>query len=357
MKNPFINLGKQLPPLRYPIIIYGAGIVGQTLLDTIGIKKVVFFVDKHKKGSMKGVPIHGLDHLTHDYPIVIASIIWEREIYHQLLDSGFKPYPYTFLNYLYPETYNYHHYTDLNRSLKDTKGISSARALWKDKESLHIFDTILKFRKQFYFDVPMDSILSKDPQYFIPELRLNNREVFVDCGSYSITGSSIIDFFHHAKGKVYAFELDNKNYRKLLSRVKKHKDVHIYNIGVYKRNGEMPAFVNGETESRLVNYEKTVLYPIRKETKKYTVRVVALDEFLPEIPTFIKMDIEGSEYDALLGLRKTIRIHKPKLAICVYHKPTDLWKIPLLIHEMNPSYRFYLRHHSQELIETVMYAV
>jgi hypothetical protein len=44
------------------------------------------------------------------------------------------------------------------------------------------------------------------------------------------------------------------------------------------------------------------------------------------------------------------------LAVCVYHVQNHLWKLPLLIHSLNPGYRFYLRPHGQ-VWETICYAV
>jgi hypothetical protein len=83
---------------------------------------------------------------------------------------------------------------------------------------------------------------------------------------------------------------------------------------------------------------------------------VKLDTYVKEPVTFIKMDIEGGEYNALVGAREIIREQKPKLAISVYHRDDDLIKIPLLIHEMLPEYRFYLRHHTPFNVDTVLYA-
>lgn len=71
---------------------------------------------------------------------------------------------------------------------------------------------------------------------------------------------------------------------------------------------------------------------------------------------YIKMDIEGSEADALAGAHETILRFRPKLAICLYHKPADLWSIPLSIKQRYPFYRLYLDHHTLHNQETVMYA-
>lgn len=73
--------------------------------------------------------------------------------------------------------------------------------------------------------------------------------------------------------------------------------------------------------------------------------------------TFVKLDIEGAELAALKGAESTIREQKPKLAVCVYHKPEDIWEIPALVLEYNPGYRLWLRHYSLSRYDTVLYAV
>ena len=73
--------------------------------------------------------------------------------------------------------------------------------------------------------------------------------------------------------------------------------------------------------------------------------------------TFIKMDLEGAEYEALIGAKKIIKKWKPKLAISLYHKPEDVWELPSLILDMNPSYSLYLSHYSIATAETVLYAL
>ena len=80
------------------------------------------------------------------------------------------------------------------------------------------------------------------------------------------------------------------------------------------------------------------------------------DEVGEDKVTFIKMDVEGAELSALQGACKTIKANKPHLAICVYHKHSDLYDIPKYLLELVPEYRFVVRHYTSCMWETVLYA-
>lgn len=88
--------------------------------------------------------------------------------------------------------------------------------------------------------------------------------------------------------------------------------------------------------------------------------MIAIDDFCDwaglDKVDYIKMDIEGSEADALAGCRRTIEKWRPKLAISVYHRFADLWTITNALASRYPFYRFYLGHHSLHGEETVLYA-
>lgn len=69
------------------------------------------------------------------------------------------------------------------------------------------------------------------------------------------------------------------------------------------------------------------------------------------------MDIEGAEYNALMGAKNHITKYNPVLAVCIYHNQADFIVIPKLVLSLNKKYKVYLRHYTQGVFETVMYFV
>ncbi len=59
---------------------------------------------------------------------------------------------------------------------------------------------------------------------------------------------------------------------------------------------------------------------------------------------YIKTDIEGSELKALQGAEKTIRTHKPRLAIALYHRDDDFVVIPDYLRKLSLGYDLFLDH-------------
>lgn len=87
------------------------------------------------------------------------------------------------------------------------------------------------------------------------------------------------------------------------------------------------------------------------------VKVAAISDVIDQAPTYIKMDVQTFETYALLGVMDDIIKHKPKLAICIYHKFSDLWDLPLLLKLWVPEYELFMRHYDCTQEETVIYAL
>jgi FkbM family methyltransferase len=72
---------------------------------------------------------------------------------------------------------------------------------------------------------------------------------------------------------------------------------------------------------------------------------------------FVKLDIEGSEFDAIHGAAGVIEKFRPRLAISLYHLPDDLFRIILHIKERHPFYRMFLDHYTIHTEESVLYCL
>jgi len=95
--------------------------------------------------------------------------------------------------------------------------------------------------------------------------------------------------------------------------------------------------------------------------QQVTVRRMTLDEAAQGLGMdrvdMIKMDVEGAELETLQGATGLLRRHRPRLAVCLYHKPQDHLEIPAFLHGLDLGYRFYLEHHFVNAWETVLYAL
>jgi FkbM family methyltransferase len=185
-----------------------------------------------------------------------------------------------------------------------------------------------------------------DIQYFKPQ----KNEFFIDAGGFD--GGSTKDFFkwlgdYKIYGKSIVFEPNSILYNDCKEKLKDRDNVKIVNKGLWHKK---------ET----LKFHKVGSGSYIDSDGEEIIEVISLDEYLKdekESITFIKMDVEGAELNALKGAEQTIKKYKPKLAICIYHKPEDVWEIPNLLLEFVPDYKFYIRHYCFSNIETVLYAL
>ena len=127
-----------------------------------------------------------------------------------------------------------------------------------------------------------------------------------------------------------------------------YTETHIIEKGVYSYSGEIYFKNNKGTEGVITT---------QKDNDSVAIAVASIDEEVEDSISFLKMDIEGTEKEAIIGAKQHIMSSYPKLAICIYHRTEDLWEIPLMIKEMFPTYsKYIIRHHSPFFNETVLYA-
>ncbi len=163
---------------------------------------------------------------------------------------------------------------------------------------------------------------------------VGQEEVFVDCGGY--VGDTLNDFKEITRNKFkkyYLFEPDKDLLE--IAKEKGDKRVEYINKGVWGKEGTL--FFKKETAPG-----NGALTDMEKSEGVLEVPVVGLDEVIGEA-TFIKMDIEGAELEALKGGQNLIRNCHPKLAVCVYHKYEDIRVLYETVKFFGGGYKIYLR--------------
>ena len=183
--------------------------------------------------------------------------------------------------------------------------------------------------------------------YFDTEIiKLVDGEVFVDGGCYDFaTSQHLLEICPNVK-KIYAFECDDRSIPNCIRGISEsgYANAELFRMGLWSSTCELT--MNQEGTSGVISDSGSV-----------TVKVTSIDEVIHDEVTFIKLDIEGAELEALKGSERTIKTYRPKLAVCVYHKPEDIIDIPLYLKSIMPDYRFYIRHYSRSRFETVLFAI
>ena len=230
---------------------------------------------------------------------------------------------------------NYHFLKDFFEGFGDLRSKESFIAYMKSK----IFQD-MKFLPPVFEKV----------QYFPPGIfELTDHESFFDCGAF--VGDTVAGFLKATGGaykRIWAAEPDRANYTKLVQYVEGEKltNIETINKGIYDCVGELPFREEGTMLSML------------SENSDHHIEVDTIDNITAGKPvTFIKLDVEGAELQALKGAEKTIRKYKPILAVSIYHKKNDLIAIPKYIKEIAPKYKFYFRTHKKLAIDAVLYCV
>lgn len=189
----------------------------------------------------------------------------------------------------------------------------------------------------------------REGEYFEPDFMVfEEEEIFVDAGAYNLETTMRLQNHCKILKKVYAFEPAIENY----NNCKKYRGgvksiVELMSYGTWSERKTL-YFSGAEGTDCMV-----------AETGNTSIEVISIDEVIDssERVTFIKMDVEGSELESLIGASKTIVKDKPKLAVCIYHKPEDMITLPWYIKQLVPEYRLFIRHHSGREVETVLYAM
>ena len=341
------------------IVIVGTAEEGQRLwrLCNQWNIRVLFLCDDNpaKQGlTIDHYKIHSTDCLEtidKSTPIVIAShrVLKPTQ---RLRAKGFKTViPFAVLQVLYGDKFPPHMFYArwLEALFENRDQLDTLIPLLEDYRSVEVLNRILGFRLTLNPE-QLTSIIEWDLYGPGELLHYSDHEIYIDGGAFD--GDTINSFIHRMQGKfkkIIGFEPDQRTFQSLQSRFVSESRVEVVNKGLYSHTDTLYFDNIGTRASALISQE---------QSNVVKVPVTSIDETLNGEPiTYIKMNIEGAEIPALQGATNSLAQYKPKLGISVYHRPTDLWEIPLLIKRLNADYKFHLRQHDGGVIESVLYAL
>ncbi|MDO8682988.1 MAG: FkbM family methyltransferase [Armatimonadota bacterium] len=359
---------KEIGGVADRLILFGAGNLGRKTLA--GLRKLgiepLCFADNNPKSwntMVDGARVISPTEAAQNYGdnagfvITVYSPGDDRQlskIRKSLQDMGCRIVaPFTHLFWEHPELFLPHNWIDL-----PTNACRSADEIRK------IFDLLADDTSRMEFLARLRWIVSsadfelipngmEDSTYFPDDLfQLSDHEVFIDCGAYDgDTIQGLLKRVGSAFSKVLALEPDPGNYSLLQAYIGALPD------DVRSKISVIPVATGGASGKAGFSALGTVGSQI-SSIGDIEVDVRTIDSLVGDMrTTYIKMDIEGAELDAIEGARETIKRDLPILAISAYHRQEHLWEVPELIRGISSDYTFYMRRHGDQWGDLVYYAV
>ncbi len=339
--------------LTGPVVLYGAGQLGRWTLKamrTSGMEdSIVCFVDSDPKkwaADIDGIPVRAPSMspraALHVVTVYNGSAVRKQLEAEGLRVASFAAFYRAALLGKPGVAVPYGSLDDAAEIRRHEHYIRQGYDVWADDASRAEYVAQIRYRVSL--EEPTTPALPPSDIYFPPEQPFAKREVYVDCGAFD--GDSVTAFLErcYLHDRIIAIEPDPANTEKLV-RSLQGQDYRIIHAAVSNRAGVVRFNATGTAGSK-IDPDGTM-----------AVQTVRLDDILAdEVPTRIKMDIEGAEPMALIGGCRTIRKHLPHLAICLYHSPEHLWTIPIYLRGLGYS-KLLLRRYGEDCWETVCYAV
>jgi len=221
---------------------------------------------------------------------------------------------------------------DEKMAQEHAKELSEIRSMLADDASVKCFDETIAYKLSGKIRHLSACETSPDEAYK-NILKLSDTEIYLDLGAYN--GDTVAEFLAHVNNyqQIIALEPDPKNYKKLIKNTEHLSNIRCINAGIYREHCELSFAAHAGRNSAVSSGGRIT-------------QMESVDSLLGGDPvTYIKMDVEGQEQNAVLGAAETIRRHKPKMLISCYHRSEDLFTLPMEVLKLRDDYRIYMRHY------------
>jgi len=346
------------------LVLFGAGNFGRRALKSLrgsSIEPLAFSDNGDSKWGTKaeGVPIIAPQDAARRYGDSALFVVTIWSLGHSYLDTRIQletlgcrnVVPSSTLRWKYSEQLLPDFSQDLPHKVYDRKDeVRAAANLWADDYSRREYLNQIRWRA--LGDLAALGPPDREESYFLDTLYdIQPGEIFVDCGAYDGDTAKQVVARSREFAQIVAVEADPATFQRLNQWIGRTEDdvaprIAPYNVAVGATQEKLRFKATGTEGACLARDGDTV------------VDCVPIEDLMGEnAPTFIKMDIEGAEMKALEGARHVIQKHHPILSICVYHRQSDVWDIPLFIRSLWENYQFFLRPHDVDGWQLVCYAI
>lgn len=339
----------ELADKRKPVFIYGTGNGADKIMDILAALGVpvagVFASDGFVRSrEFRGFGVCSYNDIREGYgdDIVIlaafGSALPEVLDFLRLLDARHElyiPEVPLFCDDLLSELFDDAYYAaHLNE-------IEEAKVMLSDSESVLLYSEMIAHRLTGRLDLLMRTQAPAESVSSL--LRCNDIHYAIDGGAFKgDTAAMFCDVFPSLKWLI-AVEPDKRSFRRLEEMASSRGDGIIYPINAMldEVSGEKSFSSSGSRGSASGSTVGQI-----KRSKEITVSAVSVDSLLSELPSgrldFLKLDTEGFELPSLKGASEALAM-QPALSVSLYHRSSDIFRIPLYLKKFYPSARFYLR--------------
>ncbi len=337
---PSLDVWEQIERETRPLVIYGMGNGADKLLarlSALGKEPAAFFAsDDFVRGQFfHGFPVLRFSEVREKYSefLILVSFATRQADVMERLFCMAEEYPLLMPDMAVAGDF------DFTRAFfeEHRTQIQKTYDLLQDNLSKTLFVSSVFYKYTGDIRYLKNAFSEKDD----PIAMLADREIHtaIDGGAYVGDTATSLLAAHPEVVELLAIEPDLRNHRRLSACVEKEglsSRVTPIQGALWSTEGSAVFSESGNRNSSL--------HSTSYEHKDSLVSLLTVDALTSEKTVdYIKYDVEGAEGEALLGSRETILRDHPALAVSLYHRPEDLFALPLWIHQLSPSYRFYLR--------------
>ncbi len=204
-----------------------------------------------------------------------------------------------------------------------------------DSESKSVFSSVLNYKLTGKISYLLNVYTEKSELYsLLPTSKIKS---YIDVGAYNgDTLKEAVEFFPRLS-KAYAIEPDRRNFKKLSAYAE------ALDITVTLKNSAAWSECRSGSFSDSGNRNSSVSSTASHEHKSTEIELITVDSLAADDVDYIKYDVEGAEFEALLGSLETIERCQPALLISLYHRSRDVYFLPMFMDGKFKKYTFYIR--------------